>query len=98
MEGWNMHVMIILKVPPGNAEKMGELFETVPKLPDSVTREAVYTTMDGVVKHYVIFKIEDAKVEEGMDGLIARIAGYSVVDGFRWKIKWVRSRPPDDEN
>lgn len=60
--------MVTITFPPHKRQEVGELFQKVPELPDSVKRLAIYATMDGLAKSYAIYEIDDSKVEEGITG------------------------------
>lgn len=89
-----MHIMVTITYPPHKRPEVQELFQKVPELPDSVKRIAIYGTMDGMAKSYVVFEIDDSRVDEGLTGMLTRLAGYDVVEGFRWKIELVRRAEP----
>ena len=84
-----MHIMITVTYPPDKLAEIAQLFETLPSLPDSVKNLGIYGTADGVVKSYSIYEISDSDVEAGLTGLRARMHGYHVVEGFRWRIELV---------
>jgi len=81
--------MVTFTYPPNKAREVGEAFLSgkAPKLPEFVKQEKVFVVLDGQVKNFIIYEVENEKTHEGLMSITNRFSGYFNIDGSEFKVQ-----------
>ena len=84
-----VHYLAILRYPTKAANEFGKKFLELTKIkpPDWLKVKLVFSTVDGTLKGYALYEVDDDKIIKAETEISKRIAIYFDIDGFEYKIE-----------
>ncbi|MBD3254851.1 MAG: hypothetical protein GF383_07145 [Candidatus Lokiarchaeota archaeon] len=75
--------------PANKAKEVGKSFLSgkAPNLPEYIKQEKVFVMLDGEIKNYVIYEVEDEKSHLGLIAITHRFTTYFNIKGSNFKIE-----------
>ncbi|MFX1576173.1 MAG: hypothetical protein ACFFCF_03265 [Promethearchaeota archaeon] len=86
-----MHVMVLTEFPPHKAAEVAKTYikREYPKTPTFVKQLYLVVNTAHNIKGYQLFKIEDAKIKEGLAYLNQVQAEFISIEGYKLRIEVV---------